>query len=555
MALKDLTAPMVASENRLAWNPAPPSPSDGKQLVDSATLDGINKGINDAEYQKMAQEYAANEAALQQIQNQRLQSGLLGPTPQEQAMYQSELTNRYLTNLVGAKQAYQNAQVSQDEAGMANASLVGQQLREQGRAAGIDPALLSTDLTLDQARELQGQLEWQSVFNGMSADDYYQVQYNRYRDQGMGYTAAKRAAGADAAQYQAQQAARSSDAIFKYGLDGNGALNARGMQALMHMVQTGGDSGREMANIIANMLPGMKDAYSLNAQRALMGDRQGYQERTMALGHQYKEAEADSAWKRGEAKANNDVQRALYQVEQMVGINAMSDEAKAVTRARIADYVGLTGDAKQRYITTGRMDAPKGSGNSGSGVSQTKKLETQGKIKSLVDQFMSGDSDMSVDDFRAEVDKLTPYLEDDDVLQATEELIMTRNFLKEYKNNFAEGDEELNPNTKAYWQAIANDSSLLSWIPKEIQEDMRRRVSQDSGNAKEQAGTPAVASYPEPQISDETKAMAQNVAVAAAENKARNPYDVASWVESLVSPSLSDRQEEIRRQALAARSN
>lgn len=365
MALKDLTAPMVASENRLAWNPAPPSPSDGKQLVDSATLDGINKGINGAEYQKMAQEYAANEAALQQIQNQRLQSGLLGPTPQEQAMYQSELTNRYLTNLVGAKQAYQNAQVSQDEAGMANASLAGQQLREQGRAAGIDPALLSTDLTLDQARELQGQLEWQSVFNGMSADDYYQVQYNRYRDQGMGYTAAKRAAGADAAQYQAQQAARSSDAIFKYGLDGNGALNARGMQALMHMVQTGGDSGREMANIIANMLPGMKDAYSLNAQRALMGDKQGYQERNMALGHQYKVADKQLDFELDERKANNNVERAIAQAEGMLGVKAKGSQIEIQTRYLDGQKLGLEGNDLVMYALTGKVNAPKSNGAGG----------------------------------------------------------------------------------------------------------------------------------------------------------------------------------------------
>lgn len=362
MALKDLTAPMVASENRLAWNPAPPSPSDGKQLVDSATLDGINKGINSAEYQKMAQEYAANEAALQQIQNQRLQSGLLGPTPQEQAMYQTELTNRYLTNLVGAKQAYQNAQVSQDEAGMANARLAGQKLREQGRAAGIDPALLSTDLTLDQARELQGQLEWQSVFNGMSADDYYQVQYNRYRDQGMGYTAAKRAAGNDAAQYQAQQAARSSDAIFKYGIDGNGALNARGMQALMHMVQTGGDSGREMANIIANMLPGMKDAYSLNAQRTLMGDRQRNQQDNMRLGAGLDMKKADHKHALDEEAKNNDVGRAIAKAEGLAGVKLKGSQIEFKQRFLNGQAMNLKGEDLIRYALTGNIASQKSAG-------------------------------------------------------------------------------------------------------------------------------------------------------------------------------------------------
>lgn len=371
MALKDLTAPMVENENRLAWNPPPPSPSDGKELVDSATLDGINKGINDAEYQKMAQEYAANEAQLQQIQNQFLQSGLLGPTPQEQAMYQSELTNRYLTNLVGAKQAYQNAQVSQDEAGMANASLAGQQLREQGRAAGIDPALLSTDLTLDQARELQGQLEWQSAFGGMSADDYYQVQYNRYRDQGMGYTAAKRAAGNDAAQYQAQQAARSSDAIFKYGLDGNGALNARGMQALMHMVQTGGDSGREMANIIANMLPGMKDAYSLNAQRALMGDRQSYQQDNMRLGAGLDMEKADHKHALDEEAKNNDVGRAIAKAEGLAGVKLKGSQIEFKQRFLNGQAMGLTGEPLIRYALNGSIDQPKGKAGSNGSSSQS----------------------------------------------------------------------------------------------------------------------------------------------------------------------------------------
>ena len=336
-----------------------------KSLPDMAFFDGVKKEKNNQQIEALKAKQAELTQKRDAIGQMLAQSGIFGLTPKEEAMQQAGVNNRYLTGLLNFQNAYADAQSRGDQAGMDAAHAGAMDWREQGRAAGINPALLDERITPDQIQNLIAQNEMDSVFNSITPDEMYQTAFNRARAGGASFRQAHAIAGETASRYQADRTAAMARSITNYGRGQDGALNAQGAVGLAML----GRENPEMANALANMLPGPKDTFKIGAQEKLMGTKDKYTKENMVLGGKIDMEKAAQKHAYDEETANNNLARAAKQMEIAMNVQAMGIQAQAQARASIAAALNLTGDARTRYITTGHIDAPKSAGSGkGSGA-------------------------------------------------------------------------------------------------------------------------------------------------------------------------------------------
>lgn len=354
-----------------------------KSLPDMAFFDGVKKEKNNQQIESLKARQAELTQKRDAIGQMLAQSGILGATPQEQAMQQASVNNRYLSGLLNFQNAYADAQSRGDQAGMDAAHAGAMDWREQGRAAGIDPALLDERLNPQQVQEIMRQNEWGSVFNSMNSDDMYQLTFNRARANGMSFTEAKALAGDAAAKYQAQRVAAMSNATLKYGIGEDGALNAMGVQGIAQLAQI----SPETANALANMLPGMKDAYTKKTQQELLGLNHGYHQDDMVLGGKIDMAKEDQKHAHDEETKNNDVSRAIAKAQALVGVKLKGSQIEFEQRFLNGQALDLKGKDLIIYALTGKIGSSKDKGSS-SGTSESEvKMSDLKTIAELRDKW------------------------------------------------------------------------------------------------------------------------------------------------------------------------
>lgn len=157
------------------------------------------------------------------------------------------------------KQAYGDAQ---DDAGRQMAASTAELLRNKAAAAGIDMSGYGSDVSYNDAynnlasREAQDIMEALQGRYAMGSDQYYERQYEKARWSGLSVNQAKRLAGAQAREYQANRVAYLQGAYNSYGHDGR-VTNDYGNMFLGMMAQ----ENPTLANFYAQVYPNQKEAY------------------------------------------------------------------------------------------------------------------------------------------------------------------------------------------------------------------------------------------------------------------------------------------------------
>lgn len=227
-----------------AANP-PQVPQSGRDVVDQATLRNAKDTATTYTAQKQAAsdiQQAANNATQAGTNAAQLATGLLsGPAAVQTGMSvgQEIFRNDYANAIEKYKNDYAWANAHGDADGMKAASEKAAYLRQQAPSLGLDPKDLGENLDLAQM-QAQGQVQRMSLLNRVlnntpTPDEYYQQQYNKYRDSGVSSRNARSLARDDAASYQAHYMADMARSFYATGLTPENAISQTGAQILQLM--------------------------------------------------------------------------------------------------------------------------------------------------------------------------------------------------------------------------------------------------------------------------------------------------------------------------------
>lgn len=224
-----------------------------KQGIDLSRFD-TNVALEEAN-KAYQQDAAAN--AMQNLRNSHasLAPGLLGylanERPAQQASTQAasaaqqeyqplnQIGRMMATQLLGYKDAWQQAHDANDAAGMQAAAESAAMLRDKAKQAGIDLTPYDGDHTAAQARAaLQADFDLglgKSLFGAPTSSQYYDQMFDWARQHGASEGEAQHFAQQKAARYQANRMADLQAAFYNYGLDPNGGISANGAHIMSLM--------------------------------------------------------------------------------------------------------------------------------------------------------------------------------------------------------------------------------------------------------------------------------------------------------------------------------
>ena len=239
------------SQQVLAETAANP-PQSGRDVIDQATISNAKDTATTYTAQKQAAsdvQQAANNATQAGANAARLASGLLPAPAATQAgmsVGQEIFRNDYANAIEKYKNDYAWASAHGDQDGMKAASEKAAYLRQQAPSLGINPKDLGENLDLAQM-QAQGQVQRMSLLNRVlnntpTPDEYYQQQFNKYRDSGVSTRNARALARDDAANYQAHYMADMARSFYATGLTPENAVNQTGAQILQLMRGVDSDS-------------------------------------------------------------------------------------------------------------------------------------------------------------------------------------------------------------------------------------------------------------------------------------------------------------------------
>lgn len=220
-------------------------PQSGRDAIDQATISNAKDTATTYTAQKQAAsdvQQAANNATQAGANAAQLASGLLPVPAATQAgmsVGQEIFRNDYANAIEKYKNDYAWASAHGDQDGMKAASEKAAYLRQQAPSLGINPKDLGENLDLAQM-QAQGQIQRMSLLNRvlnntLSPDEYYQQQFNKYRDSGVSTRNARALARDDAANYQARYMADMTRSFYSTGLTPENAINQTGAQILQLM--------------------------------------------------------------------------------------------------------------------------------------------------------------------------------------------------------------------------------------------------------------------------------------------------------------------------------
>lgn len=281
------------------------------------------------------------------------------------------LERDFQQQLLAAKQNYADADALAQSSGV-NAndirdaqSQAAELLRFQGNAAGLNMNGYGSDVSFEdayknlasqRAREITQALQGQY---SMNSDQYYERKYDEALMRGLSRNQAKRLAGAQAREYQANRVAYLQGAYNSYGRDGR-VTNDYGNQFLAMMAM----ENPTLANFYAQVYPNQKEAFTRDNQledKVLdqanvlekLGIVQKYEQENMAQRHNYNEIAADNAHRRSQEnyQYQSDVNffDARRRAEFAQALNAVEEKNPArittwlAEGEKLAEIQGLTG--------------------------------------------------------------------------------------------------------------------------------------------------------------------------------------------------------------------
>ena len=288
------------------------TPSNGTDMVNSATNTAIDNSRNAYDLDKFvrsaAQSYAQAEQARQQAQQQEdikqgLVQGLLG------SGFQSSGEKNAASDLIRYKTEYDNynkqAMSENDEAKRANLLTARDQAAQKADLArsiydglgynleGYGPGVSLTEAAKNFAIDNQNGFK-NLIDSYKTADDVYNEEYNKLRKQGYWKDDAREEAGRRAARYQAEQLARYQEGMRAYGYADDDSLNDYGLQLLGLMK----NDDPELANMWLGANANPANRWQMEQGRKNAAIQQGYakenaatqqryHERNAAINHQY----------------------------------------------------------------------------------------------------------------------------------------------------------------------------------------------------------------------------------------------------------------------------
>lgn len=332
------------------------TPSNGTDMVNSATNTAIDNSRNAYDLDKFvrsaAQSYAQAEQARQQAQQQEdikqgLVQGLLG------SGFQSSGEKNAASDLIRYKTEYDNynkqAMSENDEAKRANLLTARDQAAQKADLArsiydglgynleGYGPGVSLTEAAKNFAIDNQNGFK-NLIDSYKTADDVYNEEYNKLRKQGYWKDDAREEAGRRAARYQAEQLARYQEGMRAYGYADDGSLNDYGLQLLGLMK----NDDPELANMWLGANANPANRWQMEQGRKNAAIQQGYakenaatqqryHERNAAINHQYGFEDRADAYKYDRMVAYNNA--AIQQAQRQAVYNERFNQIYTALKA------------------------------------------------------------------------------------------------------------------------------------------------------------------------------------------------------------------------------
>lgn len=267
-------------QNQQGYFPMPDNtPKDGKDTVNQALRDGMQQGYQQEQINQLNQQIQQNRA-----QREQLLSRYAGADMQNAMQQRTQIANSFLSQMGQVKQLYETAERQNNQEGMDYAAQAANALRAQAAQAGVDMSGTES-MSSQQILQAMAKNEMDYLNNSISPQEYQKMRYGQLRINGMAPSQAKAMAESDAAAYAESMQKSATTAMQNYGFSNRGEITRDGFMAMMKMAQFGNG---DMANALANMFPGPKEAYAFGNQKELAADKQAYDERSKAIDYDYK---------------------------------------------------------------------------------------------------------------------------------------------------------------------------------------------------------------------------------------------------------------------------
>lgn len=420
-------------------------PQSGRDVVDQATL----RNAKDTATTYMAQKQAASD--IQQAANNATQAGtnaaqlatglLSDPAAVQTGMSvgQEIFRNDYANAIEKYKNDYAWANAHGDTDGMKAASEKAAYLRQQAPSLGLDPKDLGENLDLAQM-QAQGQVQRMSLLNRVlnntpTPDEYYQQQYNKYRDSGVSSRNARSLARDDAANYQAHYMADMARSFYATGLTPENAISQTGAQILQLMRDVDPD---------AIALPNAYFAKPVNDYTYLRGE----EARDAALARQKNWGAYNEGLQKDMLDAKTDSQSRLLgeQFEQNYQLQKYKLDFEK-WKAQLA------GDIQREAMAAG-------GGNGGGGKAPSERVQTLMQNANDIYQESSQRLD-NVGDAIAALESIAQKLPDDEVRQRIKDMEYALNARREFVSWNDHGRKGSADNAINYYNAVSDENKDL----------------------------------------------------------------------------------------------
>lgn len=429
-------------------------PQSGRDVVDQATL----RNAKDTATTYMAQKQAASD--IQQAANNATQAGtnaaqlatglLSGPAAVQTGMSvgQEIFRNDYANAIEKYKNDYAWANAHGDTDGMKAASEKAAYLRQQAPSLGLDPKDLGENLDLAQM-QAQGQVQRMSLLNRVlnntpTPDEYYQQQYNKYRDSGVSSRNARSLARDDAANYQAHYMADMARSFYATGLTPENAISQTGAQILQLMRDVDPD---------AIALPNAYFAKPVNDYTYLRGE----EARDAALARQKNWGAYNEGLQKDMLDAKTNSQSRILG-EQFNYKRQLQNDKLDYDKWK-TQYAG----ALQREAMAARAAGGSNSGGeSGSSKGKAPSEHDQTLMQNAVDIYNESSQRLdNVADAIAALDSIKQKLPDGDVRQRIEDMEYALNARREFVSWNDHGRKGSADNAIHYYNAVSDDNKDL----------------------------------------------------------------------------------------------
>lgn len=452
-----------------------PAPQSGTDMVNGSMAE---EAVAEA---SRAAEQEAQQAQRRQATQNAIQRGLLETAAREDTARQDPaIFNRFQRNLVqGLVDSKALYDAAKDDAVRQQIAAGANSVRDIASRLGVDVSDYGADvpysdaaqrLALNDARAL-----YDVLYNSKTSDDYYMDAYNKIMDAGGYEGTAREVAGEAARKYQADQTRKLRDAFLTYGMDGRGVINPNG-EVLLGMMA---NENPALAEILGKTNP--VPLQNWNFENSLITANEGFKRDLHKMGEQFAQRDKERRETFGQqehmARLNHEMdvrkKSAYAQIDMNVkNMEKAQADAQAYQMCRVlanddeAMAQQLFAEWKLRAGSWGRGSSGSGGGTSDKDLKKQQDLAS--KINPVLNEFMHGN--MSVDAYLQEMSKYAPYLDENDNNTLKNDMVYTRNFLVEFKNN------PDNENTLNYYKAIRDDEECMSLVPEDTKAYMEERL-------------------------------------------------------------------------------